>query len=197
MRATLLVLTLAASISFGACGSGHDNHTGNATNETPATPSAPPVSKLNEQGTTALLALLSEYYNLKDAFVATNAEKVKAAAEAFKGKADAFQAALTADSTADKGLQARVDSLKGATDAILAVQDKSCEQQRVSFEKVSDQVFALVKSADLKNARIYRQYCPMAFNDKGAYWLSNEEEIRNPYFGKKMLECGEVTDTLR
>jgi hypothetical protein len=36
----------------------------------------------------------------------------------------------------------------------------------------------------------------MAFDDKGAYWLSAESEIKNPYFGKKMLECGEVTDSL-
>jgi hypothetical protein len=36
----------------------------------------------------------------------------------------------------------------------------------------------------------------MAFDNKGAHWLSNNPEIKNPYFGKKMLECGEVTDTL-
>ena len=58
-------------------------------------------------------------------------------------------------------------------------------------------MFSLLKQADLRNAGIYRQYCPMAFNDKGAYWLSDETDIKNPYFGKKMLECGEVTDTLK
>jgi len=68
---------------------------------------------------------------------------------------------------------------------------------RTSFEKVSDNMFALLKKADLKNANVYRQYCPMAFNDKGAFWLAEESEIRNPYFGKKMLECGEVTDSLK
>ncbi|HQE11916.1 MAG TPA: hypothetical protein PLQ78_04150 [Flavipsychrobacter sp.] len=54
-----------------------------------------------------------------------------------------------------------------------------------------------MKDAQLEHTGVYRQYCPMAFNDKGAYWLSNEEKIMNPYFGKKMLTCGEVTDTLR
>jgi Cu(I)/Ag(I) efflux system membrane fusion protein len=36
----------------------------------------------------------------------------------------------------------------------------------------------------------------MAFDNKGAYWLSDQAKIRNPYFGDKMLECGEVKDTL-
>jgi Cu(I)/Ag(I) efflux system membrane fusion protein len=42
---------------------------------------------------------------------------------------------------------------------------------------------------------VYKEYCPMAFDNKGAYWLSESEEIRNPYFGKSMLTCGEVTTT--
>jgi len=39
---------------------------------------------------------------------------------------------------------------------------------------------------------IYVQYCPMAFGNKGADWLAKEEEIRNPYFGDKMMKCGLV-----
>jgi len=36
----------------------------------------------------------------------------------------------------------------------------------------------------------------MAFDNKGAYWLSNEAAIRNPYFGDEMLECGKVEDSV-
>lgn len=42
----------------------------------------------------------------------------------------------------------------------------------------------------------YRQYCPMAFGDDGAYWISDEEEIRNPYLPENMLGCGEVIERL-
>ncbi len=41
----------------------------------------------------------------------------------------------------------------------------------------------------------YLAYCPMAFNDKGAYWLQIEEPISNPYFGASMLRCGEIRET--
>ena len=43
---------------------------------------------------------------------------------------------------------------------------------------------------------LYRQYCPMAFDNKGAHWLSETEAIRNPYFGEKMLSCGQTKETL-
>ena len=43
---------------------------------------------------------------------------------------------------------------------------------------------------------MYKQFCPMAFNDQGGYWLSNSKEVRNPYFGDKMLKCGMVKVTL-
>ena len=36
----------------------------------------------------------------------------------------------------------------------------------------------------------------MANDDKGGYWLSIEKEIKNPYFGSKMLKCGEVKGTI-
>jgi hypothetical protein len=32
----------------------------------------------------------------------------------------------------------------------------------------------------------------MANNNKGALWLSEVKEIKNPYFGSKMLTCGSV-----
>lgn len=35
-------------------------------------------------------------------------------------------------------------------------------------------------------------YCPMAFDFRGAYWLQKDDKINNPYFGSKMLRCGEI-----
>ena len=43
---------------------------------------------------------------------------------------------------------------------------------------------------------VYVQHCPMAFDNKGADWLSFDSEIRNPYFGDKMMKCGITKDTL-
>jgi Cu(I)/Ag(I) efflux system membrane fusion protein len=61
---------------------------------------------------------------------------------------------------------------------------------------VSDMLYDLIKNTGLKGDTVYHQYCPMAFDDKGAYWLSSQSAIRNPYFGKEMLTCGNTKDTL-
>jgi Cu(I)/Ag(I) efflux system membrane fusion protein len=55
----------------------------------------------------------------------------------------------------------------------------------------------LTKALSPQDGTLYVQHCPMAFNNKGADWISREHDIRNPYFGVSMLTCGDVTDTLK
>ena len=43
---------------------------------------------------------------------------------------------------------------------------------------------------------LYQQYCPMYNKNKGGYWLSDSQEIKNPLFGSKMLTCGSVKETI-
>lgn len=71
------------------------------------------------------------------------------------------------------------------------------ETQRILFSDLSNEMIAKVKTAGLKSGEIYVEYCPMALNDKGAAWLSNQKEIRNPYYGNEMLDCGEIKETVR
>ena len=69
--------------------------------------------------------------------------------------------------------------------------------QREAFSGVSDMMAMLVKDGKLSMGMIYLEYCPMANNNSGAYWLSNEKQIKNPYFGDKMLKCGSVKETIQ
>ena len=154
----------------------------------------PPKSRLDSAGTQQLLALLTDYYALKDALVATNAQKADAAAAKLAQSAANMSAVL--QTSGNSILQPHLDTIKAKTQDIIGMMDESCEHKRIHFEAISNTMYALLQKTELKNAGVYRQYCPMAFNDKGAYWLSNEADIKNPYFGDKMLECGEVTDTL-
>lgn len=177
-----------------SCGSERGSQ-GNA--ETITQPSAPPQSQLGDAGTQQLMTVVSDYYALKDALVATNATQADAAATKLTESIEALRTQVNQDSAASASFATLLDTIGLGTRQILEEKDETTEKKRVHFEKVSDAMYALLKQAELKNAGVYRQYCPMAFDDKGAYWLSNETEIRNPYFGKKMLECGEVTDSLK
>lgn len=58
----------------------------------------------------------------------------------------------------------------------------------------------VVLSVDLKDLiaiigtsqKLYEDYCPMVNNNKGGIWISNKEEISNPYMGSSMPKCGKV-----
>jgi membrane fusion protein, copper/silver efflux system len=69
------------------------------------------------------------------------------------------------------------------------------EKRRADFEILSDALIALIDRYGISGTTLYKQYCPMAFDDKGSYWISTERQIRNPYFGSMMLSCGEVRGT--
>lgn len=65
------------------------------------------------------------------------------------------------------------------------------EEQRVHFYQVSQQLIEVSKSFGVEGV-VYQQYCPMAFDDTGANWLSMESQIRNPFLPETMLGCGDI-----
>jgi Cu(I)/Ag(I) efflux system membrane fusion protein len=69
------------------------------------------------------------------------------------------------------------------------------ENQRAHFVILNENIVPIAMSIE-NSTNYYIQKCPMANNNKGAVWLSMEEEIRNPYYGDAMLTCGSVIDSL-
>jgi uncharacterized protein DUF3347 len=67
------------------------------------------------------------------------------------------------------------------------------DHQREHFASLSLNMYKLAKAVRLSVQPVYQEYCPM----KKSYWLSNEPEIKNPYFGKQMLTCGSITNTIK
>ena len=86
-------------------------------------------------------------------------------------------------------------NLNKQTDAI--IKSDKVEAQRLAFSGLSDQLYIAIKSFGLMGKTLYYQYCPMFNNNKGAFWLSETEEIRNPYYGNDMLTCGETKEILK
>ncbi|MEO6831506.1 MAG: DUF3347 domain-containing protein [Chitinophagaceae bacterium] len=68
--------------------------------------------------------------------------------------------------------------------------------QREHFEMLSKDVEDLAKALG-SGQTLYKDFCPMANDGKGAYWLSEQKEIKNPYYGDEMPDCGEVRDTIK
>ncbi|MGB4775613.1 MAG: DUF3347 domain-containing protein [Daejeonella sp.] len=70
-------------------------------------------------------------------------------------------------------------------------------EQRLHFIPVSADLIALFKHSEVSSGKLYVQYCPMANNGEGAYWLSSENQVKNPYYGDEMLDCGEVKEEIK
>ncbi|CAM3298325.1 DUF3347 domain-containing protein [Aequorivita lipolytica] len=115
-----------------------------------------------------------QYLKVEAALVNTDA--VKTATESAKLEK------LLIEVNADEATQTAVSAMATYEDI---------KVQRQNFEKLSSGVENLLQGS-LKSGTLYKQYCPMAFNNKGASWISNSKDILNPYFGDKMLKCGRV-----
>jgi Cu(I)/Ag(I) efflux system membrane fusion protein len=85
--------------------------------------------------------------------------------------------------------------MKAALDKIKEA--KTIEPMRQGFEGLSKELIAVLGQFGVYQGKtLYKINCPMAFNDKGADWLQNDEDIRNPYFGASMLKCGQVIEVI-
>ena len=67
---------------------------------------------------------------------------------------------------------------------------------RIYFKGLSNFLLSVADAFSPFSEALYVQYCPMAFDNQGARWLSFNEEILNPYFGNSMLRCGETERVL-
>jgi hypothetical protein len=136
--------------------------------------------------------IITNYFSLKDALVKSNPSQTSEFARGIVTKISEQDLTVLpeAQQIVLKKIFAHIASI---TKEIAETSDIS--RQRILFQSLSYQMYELSKIAQLDNT-VYCQYCPMAFNDKGAYWLSNNSKIFNPYFGDEMLQCGEVIEKI-
>ena len=141
-----------------------------------------------------LTKVYQKYLIMKDAFVASDANEVKATAMEVSSTIEKVDMGLLKGDAH----MLWMDQLQSLEKTIQAMRDGTdLEQQRVEFSNFNLTFYKSLKAFGLLNDTAYYQYCPMANRDKGAYWFSDSEEIRNPYFGDAMLGCGENRETFK
>ncbi len=141
--------------------------------------------------------MLGSYYTLKDAFVASDTAKINETSKLFKASVDSLNTSeISGDSTG--AIKATAGSFVAAIgNAAAAVSgEKDIDAKRKQLNVITDNLWSLTRTVKYDGEKVYYQFCPMAFKNQGAYWLSNSRQIRNPYFGDKMLTCGETADSL-
>lgn len=151
------------------------NHEHNTTEQPQAAATANPVLKNDK-----LNAVYQHYVHLTTALTNSDVAEAKIAANAIEAGAKNLEGTEKIVSFASK--------ISNAPDI---------EVQRTEYAEMTSNLAALIKKDGLSSGELYLEFCPMAFNDKGATWISNSKEIRNPYFGGKMLTCGQVQETIK
>ncbi len=144
---------------------------------------------------TQFAPVLAAYYGVKDALVgdngklaATQAKALKAALSKLEPKNWTAKERIAFDNVAKK-LETDAEHIGDNAAKI--------DHQREHFITLSTNLTAVVKALKINEEAAYLQFCPMANDGKGAYWLSKENKVKNPYYGKSMLTCGSVKETLK
>ncbi|MGW8121412.1 efflux RND transporter periplasmic adaptor subunit [Roseivirga echinicomitans] len=159
-----------------------------------------PASKDFKSGAKApfqkqLGAVANTYITLKDKMVEGEASSIKKEATKVKEQLSKVDMSLT-NGDAHMHWMALLGPMEESLKNIEESNDR--DQQRLEFINLSNALINAVESfgTDINNP-LYVQFCPMANDNKGATWISREENIINPYFGDVMLTCGSVESVIR
>jgi uncharacterized protein DUF3347 len=116
--------------------------------------------------------VLTPYFRLQTALVDDRIDTIKTDAQLVAQEANGLGAA-------GKPIEAAATALSQTTDIGAA---------REAFGRLSDAVIAYAESTKTSpGADVATVYCPMVKKS----WLQKNGEIKNPYFGKAMPDCGE------
>lgn len=146
-----------------------------------------------EQQTHPLKAVFENYFALKDALVASDEAQAANHAQSLVAAINSMPMDKLS-STEHTAWMTVLKDLKSDVEHIEATKDIG--HQRDYFITLSEKIYQLMKVAQTKTP-VYYQHCPMANNGKGAYWLSKENAVKNPYYGSKMLTCGKTVETIK
>lgn len=148
------------------------------------------LGKIDAEVQTQIGASLTTYYRLKNSLVADNTEIASQRADELSQKFEAVDVTKMTD--AQKTVWNKL-SVNLKLDAKHIKDNKDLEHQREHFIKLSNNMYALIFNFKANETEAYLLYCPM----KKATWLSDSKEIKNPYYGTKMDDCGSVKATLK
>ena len=140
-----------------------------------------------------LTALADTYFTAKDALVESDNKKAIEGANEVLSKASEIDMSLVKDKAHVYWME-QLKAIQSHAKKITETED--LEEQRKQFDFLSQALIKSLKVFGIASDTFYVQHCPMANDNDGADWLSNQEKILNPYFGDKMLTCGTVKDTI-
>ena len=191
---TILIGIAIVMTSLAACTNGPNKSTGE--NKTTADTSQPATSS-NASNTTSgssIKGIISQYFNLKNALANDDGKEAAVAGKAIVQTMDKLDtASLSSDQKKAYG-DLQDDTRENAEH--IGDNANKIAHQREHFEMLSKDMYDLVKKFGAGQT-VYQDFCPMYNNGKGAAWISETKDIKNPYLGKEMPTCGSVKEEIK
>lgn len=141
-----------------------------------------------------LKKVFDEYLILKDALADDDNSATQKSAAALLNATAKVDMKLLSNQEAHNHWMLIGKEIKASATSISKTSDIAI--QRNHFKYLSAHLIKAVKLFGV-GQEVYEQFCPMADDNKGAYWLSLSKKIKNPYFGKAMSTCGETKTTIK
>lgn len=199
VKTTILAM---AFLGFTSCNenkkeaSNHDLHSEMLDNETSLNSESQieinynEISTPNDEGSsnvqnTQMGQVLSDYMTLKDALVATNKDDAAKAGKNLESTLNGFNVS----SYSIEQQKELIDIISDAKEHAEHIAKSEIDHQREHFKALSNNIIDMVGITGTET-KLFQQFCPMY--DKGSSWLSMSKDIKNPYYGSKMLTCGTV-----
>ncbi len=164
----------------------HDNSDGHHDNDGSASHHERDIDA-NTQKNAATTPIIDAYIQIKNGLVADNNTDAAKGGTAMVAAFSKFNMSTLKGETHKEYMEI-MESAKEHAEHIVK---SDIAHQREHFEVLSTDVNDLITLLGTEKT-LYQDFCPMANNNKGAYWLSEIKDIKNPYFGAKMMKCGSV-----
>ena len=168
---------------------GHEGHLGMEMSSTTKNERLKVSVKFQEQ----LKMVFNNYIKLKDALVKDDVDDVIIEAKNTLSSLTKVDMKLLKDEKAHTDWMVLNKEIESSVSSIS--EETNIKAQRSHFKRLSMHLISTIETFGI-DEKVYSQYCPMADNNNGAYWLSEQEKVINPYFGEAMLTCGEVKQVI-
>lgn len=198
----IMVAIAATTLAIAACNTGNDKTTTSKENDKTGDTSMAMHQQLTNHATGTqnaamfpIKAIIAGYLQMKNALANDNANDAAAAGKSIVELLNKVnQSTLSADQM--KAYADLHDDIKENAEHIGSNADK-IKHQREHFMMLSSDISDLIKAFGNNGQTLYKDFCPMANNGKGAIWISETKDIKNPYLGKSMPTCGTIKEEMK
>lgn len=139
-------------------------------------------------------ALFSRYVDIKNALAKDDSEASAEAALTFVKTVEGIDTTSLSTEALSMFNSVKPDLIENAEH--INKKSDDIKHQRGHFKMLSEDIYDLLK-VSVADQTYYKDYCPMALDQKGAFWISESKVINNPYMGSEMQTCGEVKEEIK